>query len=819
MRPLTPFVSYFDNAGRMLVGRVRFCNLDGSPARVFADDAGTVTLGNSVFTDSVGRLSVQPYLEDHDYLLYFDRYIGHETMAEDDNPESWEEQGSAVNKYDTLGIHVEGDVVMSVGTVAELRRTDPRTTGAFERVNLLGYYEPGDKPSVAYQWDSRYVGNDNGGSVIVPSVEGLNRGAWVFVECPEELDTRHFGAFPSELPEENPEQRYALQNAGSYAHSNGCGLYFSASPDAVYYDVTGLTLYDVDSADGARIFAVNGDQGLATIVGVKNVTCGGDSGSTGHITLVDSVLRTSFGGTYTNVRFNASERLVIDSTLVNAQSMRSWSGIAVDIIVNPGYCTLDGCSITANRVISGYILLKNCELKTSWFASGYIWSELTSENNKILLDNCSSTSEYIVIKKKQSETDFGDMQGKIVHDVELPTGTRISNALFNNVTLHGEFELTDVTGSVNLYSVTNCTLRDCFLTLQHSPIITSLNMFGGGLSGTSDDFFIRANSITVNGSEISVGIEGGIVGCLIRNSVCNKYVSVNNLVAERTSFAGQVGTQFITASGCTFSDNIIVAFIASIRISFCNNVVNPSARLFIFRDPQMGGGDSVKATNTVISGNTILGENSRTEFWISIDRTYIDPQESHHQYEYSGNVGVMPKVVKLDDIVGGGQIPGAYAWGEWTTAKSVVNLVATRIEGDHKFGSKWFIRLILPYASLTIPNVFAFGTTGTVSETKKRCRIHLFLTKRTGSSEDDATTEELHFETLGYYDKATGFLESCKTDFSLNPIQELLSDGDQYNVFSDVLLAFWRINGNSSFNSKEVPDAGSKMSLRVEPVD
>ena len=73
MRPLTPFASYLDNAAEPLVGRVRFCNTDASPAEVFASD-GVTSLGSAVFTDDSGRLSQQPFLEDHDYLLFFDKY-------------------------------------------------------------------------------------------------------------------------------------------------------------------------------------------------------------------------------------------------------------------------------------------------------------------------------------------------------------------------------------------------------------------------------------------------------------------------------------------------------------------------------------------------------------------------------------------------------------------------------------------------------------------------------------------------------------------------------------------------------------------------
>lgn len=266
MRQLTAFASYLDNLGAPLVGRARFYNFDDSPAVVYGLDNAHqhyVQLGHIVYTNSSGQLMPQVFLADHDYLVVFDKYIGGGTMAEDDDPESWQEMGSAVDKYNTVGIELDGSAVRSFGTVDALRTAVPvESADGDEIVELLGYYETGDKPSIKYRWDPNSSEPDNGGSVIGTGAVGR----WKLVECPEFLDVRHFGAFPNQASSEDVEQRYHIQLAGAYAHSNECGLYFSGTPLAVYYDITGLELYDIDSDDSASLFAIkNGNDDVMSV--------------------------------------------------------------------------------------------------------------------------------------------------------------------------------------------------------------------------------------------------------------------------------------------------------------------------------------------------------------------------------------------------------------------------------------------------------------------------------------------------------------------------------------------------------------------------
>ncbi len=727
MRPLTPFVSYFDNAGRLLVGRVRFCNLDSSPAEVFADDAGTTTLGSTVYTNAVGRMDVQPFLEDHDYILYFDQYIGDGTMAEDDDPESWEEQGSAVNKYDTLGIKVESDFTMCVGTVAELRRTDPRTAGDYMTVNLLGYHSAGDKPEIAYYWDGRNTDADNGGSVI--KVSGIETGRWVIRNCPRYFDTRHFGAFPMQTAQENAEQRYAIQLADEFSHVNGCFLYFSSDESSAYYDVTGLDLYDVDASEGARIFSAGQ---WASVTGIERIRCGG-AGMTGTISLVSRTVRTSYGGDeedyYDFVKFLPTEELVVDEPLRNStnEGYREWSGIRVTLLVNPGQCEFDNCEIVSNGKITGSLTVKNCELKSEWFDDGYNWNLLSSVGNRLLLRNFDTAQTYVTLKNRQGEYDYGDLGEQTISDMTIGTDDAskhciAENAYFSNVTIAGNSELHNVTGTVTLATGFDHNWLDCWITISSNSISNAFAVTRGVVSGAGAG---------QNESVVRLGVRTSLVAsdCSFRNItiVNNGYSTFNDvdveqsckqnrLEARNSRFRSRIVCNELDAEHCSFHGNIEVNVIDSLRVKFIENVVHPESKMYIARD------DSSYAVNIVAdnckwTNNTVMGLAGRAERWLDIDRTYFDSVDEHHSYEYEGNVPEKFQERLLDHVTLGAEYNGT------TLEQGFLRLCYERERAmDSYVFSSYYMRFVILRGLLKLPNTFAMGT-----NTFGKCRAEIAL--------------------------------------------------------------------------------------------
>lgn len=598
MRQLTAYASYHDNLGELLVGRARFYNMDGSPANVYGWNNSThayISLGVSVFTNSSGQLDPQVFLADHDYLVFFDKYIGDGTMAEDDDPESWEEQGSAIDRYNTLGIELTAESIRSIDTISELRATDALADG--EIVLLLGYEETGDKDPIMYKWNASVTDDDNGGSCI--AVIGTERGRWQFTECPKVLDVRHFGAFPHISIVGSPTQRYKIQLAAAYAHANNAGIYFPASSTATRYDITGLTLYDVDCNKSARLYSVS--DASTYIRGIKQVYCDSSEVGIGSIRLIDDVVRSSWEGNSHYVSLEPTRKLILDSEIQRSGSASAWNGIEVEIQVYNDV-ELDSCFITSNKKISGPITIRNTELKTSWFIDNYDFeTNLTSDDNTILLKNCDTAQQYVTLKNMQGEPNYGDLAGGYIANVPVPAAiVELSNCSGSIVV--GNTGLTQLRlKNVALSIVTPET--DPSDTLPDMVVENSSLIFSGGNNYSS----IISRHTAMSGSTFV-----NVIGSIYLDD-CDTEVAI--------AINGAC-----TMKECTIGANVTQTYGGVISTVLLGNMFNAQFTI--------GG----TAANTVLHA-VIANNHSTSANPINLERSLLDPDDSHHQYSYEGNTG------------------------------------------------------------------------------------------------------------------------------------------------------------------------------------
>lgn len=614
MRQLTAYASYCDNLGELLIGRARFYNLDGSPAQVFGLDNAHehfITLGTSVYTNSSGQLTPQVFLGDHDYLIVFDKYIGDGTMSEDDDPESWEEQGSAVDYYNTLGVELLGQTTRVVKTMDDLKDTQPLADD--EIILLLGYNTPGDKPPIYYKWNASVIAQDNGGSVV--QVGEQERGRWMFIECPVSLDVRHFGAFSSGYCVENTEQRYAIQRAGEYAHENNCGLYFPADDGGIYYDISGLTLYDVDCNPTVRVFATDDSQ--AVINGIEKIYCGGDT--IGRITLTNPTVRSSWEGEYRNVVLNPTEKLIIDKELYPVP--RIWTGIQVEMKT---YCgpnaTFDDCIITSNGAITGSITIQNCELKTEWFSDDYNWSNLYSYSNTILLQNCKDATTYVKLKNKQNDPHYGDLGEQTISNVTLLSNAVAENGMFTNVTIQNAVELHNISGTAIVSGAGTLDLNaiDCWLTINGNVVVSRVQLRRGNLSG-SGQMQILQDSLF---EDTTINKQLKTLGMTLTVKRCNVYASIQaqRLILHNSDIHAEV-------SQIDDNGTITIDCVGNVFGMTLDNVPVP-ARHYIHG----------VNTNCVVVGTWANNTSTYdTVHWIRLDRTNLKIRDTDHNYSYSGN--------------------------------------------------------------------------------------------------------------------------------------------------------------------------------------
>lgn len=616
MRQLTAYASYHDNLGELLIGRARFYNLDESPAEVFGLDNAHqqfISLGSTVFTNSSGQLTPQVFLGDHDYLIVFDKYIGDGTMAEDDDQESWEEQGSAVDRYNTIRVELLEQSVRSVRTIAELRNTHPIVVD--EVILLLGYNFPGDKPPVYYRWDDSTTDADNGGSVIQRGHQ--ERGRWVFVDCPRYLDVRHFGAFPISASIEDATQRYAIQRAGAYAHANNCGLYLGATETAVYYDISGLTLFDVD-CHGAELFAVDGTSSV--ISDAKEVHIGGST--SGSVAISGKKLYASWVEGYPNVTFSPGEEMVLDATV----SQTTFSNVRVEVLVNTSGKTFTNCELISDGKL-GANTFRSCKLTGSMFLSAGIVTPDVDDSVSIDVDDFVNTGLFLRMWNQQSSVVI-DMHEKLVsRSWVTKDNVYWKNAVFNDA---------------SYAPATTAAFDNCKGTIELDIVGTpSISIFSSQLNivwtnGALPQLDIRDSQINLTGHN-ATAYNLTCDDCRISHANSLGISTGNNMHIENSvvECAVSCGGQFY-ANNCVFSGTILVqaSVLPFIVLSLTNNTLKASLSI------------NSLVQNTIVTA-IIKNNHSTASNAIILNRLNLAALDSSHAYVYTGNTGTfLPDVTR-----------------------------------------------------------------------------------------------------------------------------------------------------------------------------
>lgn len=658
MRQLTAYASYLDNLGAPLVGRARFYNLDDSPAVVYGLDnahQNDVPLGHIVYTNSSGQLVPQVFLDDHDYLVVFDKYIGGGTMAEDDDPESWQEMGSAVDKYNTVGIELDGAALRTADTISSLRSLIPtdHPTDTKEVVTLLGYNSKGDKPEINYIWNAYSNENDNGGSIV--KVEGIATGRWVLVDCPHHLDVRHFGAFPNSSSDQDDIQCGRIQLAGAYAHSNNCGLYFYGDSLNAYYDISGLQLYDIDSDDDAMVFAMNGTE--STLRDVINIHCATNQftavADQGRINLYGETLRTSFAPRY-NVWFgndSKSVRTIIDSD-VQTSHLDIW-----DVIVE---VTVDTTShwkfyntpiISMNHIGDGVSFYGTTRLYRSMFTDDVAFNTIHVMDDSVSCDIDDFKDDvpmWCSLVRQQSNMTF-DIKGCTLDgncNMMFASGTlTLMNAVLNGFTCYMDLMLKDSHGSLKFPSAKSLRLDGCSggvtltsvsqgatidsrysrMNLTSSLTVDGVVMLGGHITSSSSSYSLTSSSFNAMDAKIYCQV------------VCNGPLALNGCVVARNAFGDSVSLR-----SCVVQDANVTAH-SPYDSSTQKNVMNAEVVGNSFFGSSLFKVDTTHSSSTTYTVSMdISGNYSDHSFFDDTAFSGVTHSIDLQYFSYKGNHGGCP---------------------------------------------------------------------------------------------------------------------------------------------------------------------------------
>lgn len=456
---------YYDREGNVLCGCLQFMIKDGTTvANIY--DGDMVALANPQVTDILGRTKHQVFV-DSDVIAYVYRYVGTGTLAEEEaagidtsDSSKWEMQYTVEStSIDTRSI--DGTSAAGVSDIDSLRSLAvdevPEVDG-YKIVTLHGYYEAGDCEAVNYVWDSESTLNDDNGSVIQP--DGVLTGRWILVQPTEHCDSRHFGIFPQDSVDAEIDHSTRITQLLSYCNTHSIKPYFNGSQAYPYFiytsvaynsrntiDVSNDTQF-VDKGTGNRFYGEwNGNPYFVnanTQVNSKTVRHSWHFGSYGTGTV----------------------HYIVDST---------WSPVLlsnIDVVfeVSPASGSqLTDCELSSNEKITNNIVLQGMTIKTDWFADNYNWGQLSIYDCTILLDNCKDANTYVLLKNKQHEADYGDLGEQTLSNTTLLANCIAENAAFSNVTLTGNTELHNVSGTISLSGAAyGLNFIDCWLTITNN---------------------------------------------------------------------------------------------------------------------------------------------------------------------------------------------------------------------------------------------------------------------------------------------------------------------------------------------------------------
>lgn len=637
MRAFDQRNSYLDDEGKPLIGRVSFYKKGTNVLETITDVAGS-SLANPVYTNTLGQLVYQVYLQDYtDYTVKFEKYIGNGNFTDDPDIDNWLFLYSCDNLFDVYGISIDCDGVQAVNTINDLIAFDPQTlTNNRNFIQVLGYNTLGDCEPVYYQWDANSTENTNGGSVIQSSV--LNYGRWKLVNTfLEYLDVRHFGVFGAQTRQTaSSTMGTQILAAQSYASSIGKKLYFpSIDNDITWYNFRSVgslipSLFDTnvwifdDTTTSHRIYVEDNSN--------LNVYGGG------NFILSGNKVKTSWGKEATHVIYDPSSTLYFDSTCATNQRSSNDIIIEADTNIVIEDWSFDGCKLNLVKNIGDDCDFQNCRLEENMFTTTCDYNTITVYDSDIIdIDDWPTTSKWLILVTQNTSKPL-DFKGRTV-DNTCYVGWSICqyrNAVFDNYNvIQNQVAFIECNGTVN---ITRGVVS--FIHLDNSNI--TFNVQSSTLS--ISDYLHSVNSSFTFGKNIT--IKTLTVGKSTIVDTGHIYTVTDTANLDNSTIQVQINAPTIGASKCDLS-NVSATYPVIIDCIIRGTIYQYSHTgadiNFIIQGNSFyeGGKHFISAgtAGTKVVGSWIDNTSLCSYHFIEIDRSYIDSDEQVHTYTYEGNKG------------------------------------------------------------------------------------------------------------------------------------------------------------------------------------
>lgn len=676
MRNFDNWNRYLDNNNKPLKGCVMFNVKDGNTVAPIFDSDGTA-LDNPQITDIYGRTEHQVFI-DTDVVAYFYKYIGtgdFTTIRSQDidiNDDTlWSLQYTSENINDILK-HVMSDSAICIASIAALRAvdvTDVPEVNEQKVITLMGYFEQGDKEPINYIWDSESTEQDNGGSVI--KSDNLITGRWIMVQPTEHVDSRHFGAFPSNSSNMD-DQTYQIGQLVTYCYNHGLRPFFNGSNDYAWFKYTNINAVSkiIDVSAGTKFV----DLGNNTIYGEWN---GDPLFNNSNTTLVAKEVKTSWGAKL----FINPEHVVIDNDNLLIQT--TYSGCTVDVNVTTAKAlSFINCTINVNKSLTGVCAFTNCIINSknmltagSHFVNCKITEDMFYGSPYIHVDgNCIADFDdfehkqlmWLRIKDQQSQINY-DWKGTLTSQNPWENTVDSDRWLINYKGMNSDAVLKE-SSNAHTYFFENCAGT---ITLEgkaaNTYVFKDSEMNVKFASGFDTGSSIRIQNSTINVEQSRINLEN--LNCQSSNiggtgSFDTVHAYLYNSVISAPVYCGYCDVKdcnignTIQVYGIDQDDEIAVdtdpaatgthTIYHVYRIisgNFVNNFVSGQIEIGTvdYNDPHLTVEDLVRGMN--ITNNVGLSVTP-----IVVNRSLSSTYDNYNVYTYKGNTGTME--MRTNDITG-----------------------------------------------------------------------------------------------------------------------------------------------------------------------
>ena len=621
----------FDVNGKFLIGRLTFLEPNTSSNKLTIYDTDGNELDNPIYTSKFGLPKYQIMLQDRDYKVTFEMYIGQGNMESDENESSWLLYKTISSVNGNLTASQSTSTPTFLNTVAELKALSGMEDGATAIVQ--GYYTLGDSgDSRLYVWHASGNYTDDGGVTIKSN--NTTSGAWIMTIPSDYIDVRWFGDIPDSnakptTQKSNLGQRVRAARAANMYDKN---LYFPARQNATsaasFYIFDGSNTVSVDQdiyCDSAVRFVIKeGTTGTA-------ISCNEFYKPSKNLFVSESQQQQIGGYTLTANWINTSWLSPNDAYATNARI-----GYVIDQLKSPLIftdtkikvardginmsCTFNNCEmVECYKQITGTVTMQNMNIHTDWFADNYNYGYLTLMTPcTVKLANCKDADTYIILKNKIQDYVYGDCGEQQLHNATIHGGCVLENC-YGTVTVTGNGGVELHNASITISGLTpnnSLNVVDSWLTLPSNVVLQNIQFRRGSLQG----------NVTVQ-----------VLGDSMFEDVTT-YTSINGL-GHDIAFTRCNIWGYVQGTNITIHDNDIHN---QIDQRDTNGVVNVNCigNMFYLTAQGIPARHYVHATtaSSIVSGIwSKNGSSYDTIHWIRLDRTNLQNQDSAHNYTYAGN--------------------------------------------------------------------------------------------------------------------------------------------------------------------------------------